>query len=98
MLMTERIKRLTLHMAKNGHDTACQRTLQILTSRRRRLLQYMIRNDFQSYRAAVKELELRPLPIVSSRHPPKVRTETHRKINERNARVRSRTSRGAKGH
>jgi hypothetical protein len=85
-------------MAKNGHDTACQRTLQVLTSRRRKLLQYMIRTDFQSYRAAIKELELRPLPIVASRHPPKVREETHKKINARNARVKSRAGRGDRGH
>ncbi len=85
-------------MAKNGHDTACKRTLQVLTSRRRRLLQYMIRADFQGYRAVLRELELRPLPIVASRHPPKVRVETHKKINARNARVRSRAGRGDKGH
>ena len=58
----------------------------------------MIRTDFQSYRATIRELGLRPLPIVSSRHPPKVREETHKKINARNARVRSRTGRGDKGH
>lgn len=97
-MITERIKRLSQHMAKNGHDTACQRTLQILTSRRRKLLQYMIRKDFTNYRVVVKELGLRPLPIVTSRHPAKVRTETHAKINARNQRVRSRSSRGSKGH
>jgi hypothetical protein len=85
-------------VAKNNHDKSCKRTLQVLTSSRRRLLQYMIRTDFQSYRVAIKELGLRPLPIVAPRHPPKVRAETHKKINARNARVVSRKGRGDKGH
>jgi len=58
----------------------------------------MIQKDFNNYRIVVRELGLRPLPIVPPRHPPKVRTETHAKINERNSRVASRSSRGSKGH
>ena len=97
-LLTSRITLHSAHLARNKHDTTSKRALQILVSRRRRLLQYMVRTDYANYRVVVKELGLRPIPVIGSRHTPKVRAETHKKINERNHRLKNRSSRGALGH
>lgn len=96
--LTERINRLTAHLAKNKHDTHCKRQLLVLSSRRRRLLQYMLRKDYHSYRLMVSELALRPVPVIGSKHVPKVRVESHKQILERNKRLKNRTSRGDRGH
>ncbi len=96
--LTERINRLTAHLAKNKHDTHCKRQLLLLSSRRRRLLQYMVRKDYHSYRLMVNELALRPVPVIGSKHVPKVRVESHKQIIERNKRLKNRTSRGDRGH
>lgn len=92
------MSRLSAHLASNSHDSYAKRSLQMLTSRRRRLLQYMVRRDFANYRLLVRELGLRPTPVFGSRHTPKVRAETHKKINARNSRLKNRTSRGHLGH
>ncbi len=97
-MLTSRITQLTLHLSKNRHDQAVKRRLQILASRRRRLLQYMTRVDYANYRTVVRELALRPVPVVGSRHPPKVRKESHAKINARSATKRKGGSRGHLGH
>lgn len=97
-MLTDNIARLSAHLAANKHDTHCKRQLQIFTSRRRKLLQYMIRTDYQGYRIVVRDLGLRPLPVVASRHPPKQRAETHEALNERNSRLKNRRSRGHLGH
>jgi ribosomal protein S15 len=96
--LTDRIARLSDHLAKNGHDKFCKRALQLLTSRRRRLLQYMVATDYANYRLVVSELGLRPIAVIGSRHTPKMRSETHSKINERNKKIKHRTSRGGMGH
>ncbi len=96
--LTERILRLSAHLSVSKHDAYSKRALQILNSRRRRLLQYMVRTDFNNYRLVVAELALRPIPVFGSRHTPKVRAETHKKINERNHRLKNRSSRGDRGH
>jgi small subunit ribosomal protein S15 len=97
-MLTDTISRLSAHLASNKHDTHCKRQLQIFTSRRRKLLQYMIRTDYQGYRLVVRELGLRPMAVVASRHPPKQRAETHQALNERNSRLKNRRSRGHLGH
>jgi small subunit ribosomal protein S15 len=97
-MMTDSINRLSTHQGANKHDKAVSRSLQILSSRRRRLLQYMQRTDFEAYAMVLKELGLRPVPLYTSRHTPKVRAETHKQINERNSRLKKRTSRGDRGH
>ena len=97
-MLTERIQRVSAHLGANKKDTFCKRALTALTVRRRKLLEYMTRSDYQGYRVSVAELGLRPVPLVYDRHLPKQRTETHRQINERNRRLKNRVSRGHKGH
>jgi small subunit ribosomal protein S15 len=97
-MMTERINRVSAHLSANKKDKHCKRSLSGLTVRRRKILEYMTRRDYQGYRVAVKELGLRPVPLVYSRHLPKVRLQTHKQINERNRHLKNRVSRGHKGH
>lgn len=97
-MLTERIARVSSHLASNKKDQGCRRALTTLTVRRRKLLEYMTRRDYQGYRVAVAELGLRPVPLVYDRHLPKQRVETHVQINERNRRLKNRVSRGHKGH
>ena len=97
-MLTTRLTQLALHASKNGHDMAVKRRLQVLSSRRRKLLQYMMRSDYANYRLVVSELALRSIPIVGSRHVPKVRPESHKKVNARSATKRKGGTRGHLGH
>ena len=96
--LTERINRLSAHLERNKHDTHSKRQLLILVSRRRRVMRYMIRKDYHSYRVMLNELNLRSIPVFGSKHTPKERIETHQQINERNKRLKNRKSRGDRGH
>ncbi len=58
-LLTERIKQLTNHMAANRHDFHSQRGLLRLVGRRRRLLNYLSREDVGRYNKLIKRLGLR---------------------------------------
>ena len=58
-LLTERIRQLTNHMAGNGHDYHSQRGLLMLVGRRRRLLNYLNREDVGKYNKLIKRLGLR---------------------------------------
>ena len=58
-LLTERIKQLTNHMAANRHDFHSQRGLLRLVGRRRRLLNYLSREDAGRYNKLIKRLGLR---------------------------------------
>ena len=58
-LLTERINRLTGHLAANRHDFATQRGLLGLVGRRRRLLSYLTKEDVGRYRKLIKQLGLR---------------------------------------
>lgn len=58
-LLTERIKQLTNHMATNQHDFHSQRGLLKLVGRRRRLLDYLSREDVSRYNKLIKQLGLR---------------------------------------
>ena len=58
-LLTTRINKLTEHMRANKHDHHSRRGLLVLVGRRRRLLQYLQREDLERYRALIKELGLR---------------------------------------
>jgi len=58
-LMTTRINELTEHMRAHKHDHHSRRGLLVLVGRRRRLLQYLQREDLERYRALIKELGLR---------------------------------------
>ena len=58
-LMTTRINELTTHLRTHPKDHYSRRGLLKLVGRRRRLLNYLQRNDLEGYRALIKELGLR---------------------------------------
>ena len=58
-LFSYRIAHLTEHLNKNHKDHVTQRSLTILVGKRRRLLDYLYKNDVNRYRAIVKALGLR---------------------------------------
>ena len=58
-LLTERIKQLTNHMMANRHDYHTQRGLLKLVGKRRRLLNYLSKEDVGRYNKLIKSLGLR---------------------------------------
>ena len=58
-LLTQRINDLTEHLRGNKKDHHSRRGLLMLVGRRRRLLNYLQRNDLEGYRSLVRELGLR---------------------------------------
>lgn len=58
-LLTERVKSLTEHLRTHKHDYHSRRGLLKLVGRRKRLLQYLQRNDVERYRALISRLGLR---------------------------------------
>ncbi|MDX6663895.1 MAG: small subunit ribosomal protein [Solirubrobacteraceae bacterium] len=58
-LLTQRINDLTEHLRTNKKDHHSRRGLLMLVGRRRRLLNYLQKNDLEGYRALIKELGLR---------------------------------------
>lgn len=58
-ILTERINNLTGHFKSNPKDHHSRRGLLILVSRRRRLLEYIKKNDVKRYEALIKKLGLR---------------------------------------
>ena len=58
-LLTERINHLTEHMKVHKKDLHCQRGLLMLVGRRRRMLDYLRRNDVERYRALIAKLGIR---------------------------------------
>ena len=58
-LLTERINQLTDHLRAHGKDHHSRRGLLMLVGRRRRLLNYLQRNDLERYRTVLRELGLR---------------------------------------
>ena len=58
-LYTHRISHLTEHLKKNKKDTATERSLMRMVGRRKKLLNYVKKNDIERYRAIIKELGLR---------------------------------------
>ena len=58
-LLTERIKQLTSHMTANRHDYHSQRGLLKLVGQRRRLLNYLSKEDVGRYNKLIKQLGLR---------------------------------------
>ena len=58
-LLTERINHLTEHLREHKKDHHSRRGLLMLVGQRRRLLNYLQRNDLEGYRALIKELGLR---------------------------------------
>jgi small subunit ribosomal protein S15 len=58
-LLTERINELTEHLRLHRKDHHSRRGLLMLVGHRRRLLNYLQRDDLDRYRALVSELGLR---------------------------------------
>jgi small subunit ribosomal protein S15 len=58
-LLTERIKELTNHLRVHRHDYHSQRGLLKLVGQRRRLLNYLSREDVSRYNKLIKRLGLR---------------------------------------
>ncbi len=58
-MLTQRVNELTEHLRSHPKDHYSRRGLLKLVGRRRRFLNYLQRNDVESYRALIKELGLR---------------------------------------
>lgn len=58
-ILTARIKEVTEHLKVNKHDFMARRGLVQMVGRRKRLLKYLERTNFDSYKATVAKLGLR---------------------------------------
>ena len=58
-MLTTRIQKLTRHLQSHGQDHASRRGLMQMVGRRRRLLNYLIREDIDRYRDLITQLGLR---------------------------------------
>ena len=58
-LLTRRIEELTLHLKTHSKDHHSRRGLLVMVGRRRRLLDYLRREDIERYRALIARLGLR---------------------------------------
>jgi small subunit ribosomal protein S15 len=58
-LISERINHLTEHLREHGHDHHSRRGLLMMVGKRRRLLDYLRRQDVERYRALIAKLGLR---------------------------------------
>ena len=58
-LLTERINHLTEHLRTHKHDHHSRRGLLLMVGKRRRLLDYLRREDVERYRALIAKLGLR---------------------------------------
>ena len=58
-LLTARINDLTEHLREHTKDHHSRRGLLMLVGQRRRLLNYLSKNDLEGYRALIAELGLR---------------------------------------
>jgi small subunit ribosomal protein S15 len=58
-LLTERINELTDHLRSHRKDHHSRRGLLMLVGRRRRFLNYLMREDLERYRSLIRELGLR---------------------------------------
>ena len=58
-ILSERIRHLTEHMKVHKKDFHSQRGLLMLVGRRRRLLDYLRRNDVERYRSIIGKLGIR---------------------------------------
>lgn len=58
-ILTARIKEVTEHLKANKHDHMARRGLIQMVGKRKRLLKYLERKDFEAYKALVAKLGLR---------------------------------------
>lgn len=57
-LLSERIKKLVLHLKQHAHDVHSRRGLLSMVSKRRRLLNYVAKKDEGRYKTLSDKLEL----------------------------------------
>ncbi len=58
-LLTDRIKNLTKHFQTNKKDFGSKRGLLVMIGRRRKLLDYLKRTNYDSYKEVLQKLGLR---------------------------------------
>ena len=58
-ILTERIKEVTEHTKANKHDFMARRGLMQMVGRRKKLLKYLEKTDFDLYKSTVAKLGLR---------------------------------------
>ncbi len=58
-ILTEKINNLTEHLKEHIHDFHSKRGLQMMVGKRRKLLDYLKKNDVVSYRKTIEALGLR---------------------------------------
>lgn len=58
-LLTERINHLTGHLKEHKRDHHSRRGLLKMVGKRRKLLDYIIKNDIEEYRKIIKQLNIR---------------------------------------
>ena len=58
-ILTERIKEVTAHAGDNKHDFMAKRGLMQMVGRRKKLLKYLERTDFETYKKTIAALGLR---------------------------------------
>ena len=58
-IMTERIRNITSHLKNNKKDHSGRRGLVNLVSKRRRLLNYLRKNNLDSYKNVILKLNIR---------------------------------------
>jgi len=58
-ILTVRIKEVTEHLKENKHDFMARRGLMQMVGKRKKLLKYLERTDFETYKSTVSKLGLR---------------------------------------
>ena len=58
-IMTERIRNITSHLKSNKKDHSSRRGLVILVSKRRKLLNYLRKTNFNGYKNILEQLKIR---------------------------------------
>lgn len=58
-ILTERIKEVTEHVKQNKHDFMAKRGLMQMVGKRKKLLKYLEKTDFDAYKNTVMKLGLR---------------------------------------
>ena len=58
-LLTSRIEQLTTHLQAHAKDSASRRGLLMMVGRRRRLLEYLRKNNYEGYVALADRLKIR---------------------------------------
>ena len=58
-VLTDRINSLTQHLKANPHDHHSRRGLQQMVGKRKKFLNYLIKNDISRYRSIIERLGLR---------------------------------------